>query len=143
MLISSAGFDVLNILINTRINWRIRVKDVYIIRKSKNLLGEQIHNLIKPYMYKKYWNSLIYISFCRYDSSDDDNYSQAGILYRNILNKDERNRLVENIADNLKKTADFIQVICSLLIFLSIFSKSIAFFFRKGLFINSHRLIVI
>lgn len=45
----------------------------------------------------------------KYDSSNDDNYTQAGLLYRNVLPKDEQNRLVENIADNLKHAADFLQ----------------------------------
>lgn len=49
--------------------------------------------------------------FSRYDLSNDDNYSQAGLLYRNVLPEDEQNRLVENITDNLKHAADFLQVL--------------------------------
>lgn len=49
--------------------------------------------------------------YYRYDLSEDDNYSQAGLLYRNVLPIDEQNRLVENIADNLKHAADFLQVL--------------------------------
>ncbi|XP_025191839.1 catalase [Melanaphis sacchari] len=45
----------------------------------------------------------------KYDLSNDDNYSQAGLLYRKVLPKDEQNRLVENIVDNLKHAADFLQ----------------------------------
>ncbi|XP_001943641.1 catalase [Acyrthosiphon pisum] len=45
----------------------------------------------------------------KYDSSNDDNYTQAGLLYRNVLPKDEQTRLVENITDNLKHAADFLQ----------------------------------
>lgn len=52
-----------------------------------------------------------YSSVNRYDLSNDDNYSQAGLLYRKVLPKDEQNRLVENITDNLKHAADFLQVL--------------------------------
>uniref|UniRef100_A0A2S2PUK2 Catalase n=1 Tax=Schizaphis graminum TaxID=13262 RepID=A0A2S2PUK2_SCHGA len=45
----------------------------------------------------------------KYDLSNDDNYTQAGLLYRNVLPNDEQNRLVENIVDNLKHAADFLQ----------------------------------
>jgi len=45
----------------------------------------------------------------KYDLSNDDNYTQAGLLYRNVLPKDEQNRLAENIVDNLKHAADFLQ----------------------------------
>lgn len=48
---------------------------------------------------------------CRYDLSADDNYSQAGLLYRKVLPADEQERLVENITDSLKHAAEFIQVI--------------------------------
>lgn len=53
---------------------------------------------------------------CRYDLSADDNYSQAGLLYRNVLPGDEQERLVENITDSLKHAAEFIQVILFLFI---------------------------
>lgn len=54
---------------------------------------------------------MCYILFYRYDLSTDDNYTQAGLLYRKVLSKDEQNRLAENIADNLKHAANFLQVI--------------------------------
>lgn len=61
----------------------------------------QIHNL----------SNLFKNVFYRYDLSNDDNYSQAGTLYRNVFSKDEQNRLVENIAEHLKHAADFLQVL--------------------------------
>lgn len=38
----------------------------------------------------------------RHDSTDDDNYEQVTNLWLDVLNEDERERLVENIADSLK-----------------------------------------
>ncbi|CAK4493584.1 unnamed protein product [Aphanomyces euteiches] len=37
----------------------------------------------------------------RYSSKDEDNFTQAGEFYRNVLSADERTRLVNNIASNL------------------------------------------
>ncbi|GIX67207.1 catalase [Caerostris extrusa] len=45
----------------------------------------------------------------RYDSSNEDNFTQAGIFYREVLDDDQRSRLVENIANNLVMAQDFIQ----------------------------------
>jgi len=47
---------------------------------------------------------------CRYNSGDEDNFSQPALFWRNVLKPDERDRLVQNIADHLKNAADFIQV---------------------------------
>lgn len=46
----------------------------------------------------------------RYDTGDEDNFSQAGIFYRKTLNKNEQDRLIENIAGALQKASDFIQL---------------------------------
>ncbi|KAJ1524757.1 hypothetical protein ONE63_009635 [Megalurothrips usitatus] len=45
----------------------------------------------------------------RYNTGDDDNFTQPGIFWREVLNKAERERLVSNIVGNLKEAADFIQ----------------------------------
>ena len=45
----------------------------------------------------------------RYNSSDDDNFSQVGDFYRRVLSEEERQRLVENIAGHLKDAKEFIQ----------------------------------
>ncbi|CAB0003273.1 unnamed protein product [Nesidiocoris tenuis] len=45
----------------------------------------------------------------RWESGDDDNFSQASEFWNHTLNAEERKRLVENILDNLKDAADFIQ----------------------------------
>ncbi|CAK4419882.1 unnamed protein product, partial [Aphanomyces euteiches] len=37
----------------------------------------------------------------RYSSKDEDNFTQAGEFFRNVLSADERTRLVNNIASNL------------------------------------------
>eukprot|EP00118_Oscarella_pearsei_P026473 m.309963 g.309963 ORF g.309963 m.309963 type:complete len:507 (+) comp48769_c0_seq1:38-1558(+) len=45
----------------------------------------------------------------RYNSADDDNFTQAGTFWTKVLNEEERQRLVENIAGHLKDAKDFIQ----------------------------------
>jgi len=46
----------------------------------------------------------------RYNNADDDNFTQAGIFYREVLDEDARSRLVSNIVGHLKDAAVFIQV---------------------------------
>lgn len=45
----------------------------------------------------------------RHDSSNDDNYSQVTAFWKNVLNEDERKRLVSNVAGHLCNAAPFIQ----------------------------------
>ena len=45
----------------------------------------------------------------RYDSGDDDNFSQATVLWTKVLAQDERERLVSNIAVHVKNAAPFMQ----------------------------------
>ena len=45
----------------------------------------------------------------RYESGDDDNFSQPGILYRDVFNAEQKQRLAENIAGSLSKAQKFIQ----------------------------------
>nr|URH29257.1 catalase [Riptortus pedestris]BAN20321.1 catalase [Riptortus pedestris] len=45
----------------------------------------------------------------RHESGDEDNFSQATLFYTKTLREEERKRLIENIAGNLKDAADFIQ----------------------------------
>ncbi|KAG5677544.1 hypothetical protein PVAND_007296 [Polypedilum vanderplanki] len=45
----------------------------------------------------------------RYDSADEDNYSQATLFWNNVLDEPARNRMVENIAGHLVNAAEFIQ----------------------------------
>nr|AHF20999.1 catalase [Penaeus japonicus] len=45
----------------------------------------------------------------RYNSADEDNFTQVGIFYRKVLNEVERQRLVENIANHMIGAQDFIQ----------------------------------
>lgn len=45
----------------------------------------------------------------RYDSGDEDNYSQARVFYQKTLDEPQRARLVANIAGHLKDACDFIQ----------------------------------
>lgn len=46
----------------------------------------------------------------RYDSGDQDNYSQATIFYRKTLTKEQQDRLVRNIVGNLIDAIDDIQL---------------------------------
>ncbi|XP_067013712.2 catalase [Anabrus simplex] len=45
----------------------------------------------------------------KYNTADEDNFSQPALFWKNVLNEDERTRLVENIVGHLKDAADFIQ----------------------------------
>lgn len=60
---------------------------------------------------KKYKHHVYKISgdVARFNSSDDDNYTQANIFWSSVLNDEEKERLVQNIADHLKSAADFIK----------------------------------
>lgn len=46
----------------------------------------------------------------RYNSSDEDNFSQPTLFWRSVLKSDEKARMVNNIVSHLKNAADFIQV---------------------------------
>ena len=45
----------------------------------------------------------------RYNTKDDDNFTQPGIFWRDVLTADDRTALIGNIASHLKDAADFIQ----------------------------------
>ncbi|PVD28719.1 hypothetical protein C0Q70_11313 [Pomacea canaliculata] len=45
----------------------------------------------------------------RYNTEDDDNFTQPGVFWNKVLSSEERARLVENIVDHLRLTLDFIQ----------------------------------
>lgn len=45
----------------------------------------------------------------RYNSADDDNFSQVGIFFQKVLNEEERQNLVENIANHLVNAQEFLQ----------------------------------
>lgn len=45
----------------------------------------------------------------RYETKDDDNYSQVAVFYNKVLKEDERDRLTSNIAGHLSGAAPFIQ----------------------------------
>jgi catalase len=45
----------------------------------------------------------------RFDTGDEDNFSQVNLFWKNVLTPDERKRLVENIAGHLKNASKFIQ----------------------------------
>lgn len=44
-----------------------------------------------------------------YKAEDEDNFTQAGNFWRNVLTATEKNNLVENLVDSLKMTQQFIQ----------------------------------
>lgn len=45
----------------------------------------------------------------RYNTADDDNFTQAGCFYREVLDEGARDRLTSNIAGHLVAAQDFIQ----------------------------------
>nr|ADW08700.1 catalase [Pinctada fucata] len=45
----------------------------------------------------------------RYNTADDDNYSQVSVFFRKVLKPEERRRLIENIAGHLVNASEFIQ----------------------------------
>jgi len=44
-----------------------------------------------------------------FNNADEDNFSQVGIFWRNVLNEEEKNRLVSNMAGNLINAQPFLQ----------------------------------
>ena len=45
----------------------------------------------------------------RYETGDEDNFSQCGMFFRKVLSSEERERLTSNIAGNLAGAQEFIQ----------------------------------
>ena len=46
----------------------------------------------------------------RYNSADEDNFTQCGMFFRNVLNQGEKERLVDNIASHVVNAQEFLQV---------------------------------
>ena len=46
----------------------------------------------------------------RYNSAEEDNFTQCGIFFRDVLNSDEKFRLVDNIASHIINAQEFLQV---------------------------------
>ena len=45
----------------------------------------------------------------RYETGDEDNFTQCGQFFRNVLTSEERERLTDNIAGNLANAQEFIR----------------------------------
>ena len=45
----------------------------------------------------------------RFETGDEDNFTQVGIFFRKVLNQQERERLTDNIAGSLSGAQEFIQ----------------------------------
>ena len=60
------------------------------------------------YTSKYIFHPIFHTSF-RYNSADDDNFTQPGIFWSKVLNEEERERLVGNIAGHLVNAQQFIQ----------------------------------
>lgn len=45
----------------------------------------------------------------RYETGDEDNFSQCGEFFRRVLSKEEKERLTDNIAGNLVNAQEFLQ----------------------------------
>jgi catalase len=46
----------------------------------------------------------------RWETKDDDNYSQAATFYEKVLSDDEKERLADNIAEHASNAQSFLQV---------------------------------
>lgn len=46
---------------------------------------------------------------CRYDSGDEDNFSQPRIFYTRVLDEGARTRLINNIVGHMSGAASFLQ----------------------------------
>jgi len=46
----------------------------------------------------------------RYETGNDDNFTQCGHFFRNVLTSAERERLTDNIANNLINAQEFLQI---------------------------------
>ena len=46
----------------------------------------------------------------RFNSADEDNFTQCGIFFRKTLSQGERERLVDNIASHIINAQEFLQV---------------------------------
>jgi catalase len=45
----------------------------------------------------------------RYETGDEDNFTQCGVFFRQVLNSGEKDRLTDNIAENLSGAQEFLQ----------------------------------
>jgi catalase len=53
----------------------------------------------------------------RYNTADDDNFSQVGIYWTKVLDDGAKERLIQNIAGHLKNAQPFIQVMKNIFLF--------------------------
>ena len=67
------------------------------------------------------------------ETGGEDNYSQVTIFYNEVLNDEERGRLVSNIAGHLKDAKDFIQKRA-----VSVYFPHFLFYLIKGMLQPSH-----
>merc|ERR1719316_695154 len=60
---------------------------------------------------RKYLDHVTNISgdVARWNSRDEDNYTQVGIFYNQVLNDEEKFRLCDNIASHLCNAQEFLQ----------------------------------
>ena len=63
---------------------------------------------IRKYSESKY--TLNHADVARFNSSDEDNFTQCGIFFNKTLNQEERVRLVDNIASHIINAQEFLQV---------------------------------
>ena len=89
---------------------------------------------------KKYSESKFTVNHAdvgRFNSSDEDNFTQCGIFFNKTLNQEERERLVDNIASHVINAQEFLQVISKYISILAISSKRGTYFVRNHPFKTS------
>ncbi|CAG2173108.1 unnamed protein product [Oppiella nova] len=76
---------------------------------APNYWPNSFHNIKDDHQYKEHGERHLVGDIDRHDSSNEDNYEQSTDFWNKVLTPDERQRLVENIAESLAETLPFIQ----------------------------------
>lgn len=74
-----------------------------------NYFPNSFSNIRQDLAYKPQWYAVEDVEVDRFESRDDDNYSQVTNFWLNLLDEGARQRLVNNIAESLGEALPFIQ----------------------------------
>eukprot|EP00918_Siedleckia_nematoides_P108298 GHVU01236354.1.p1 GENE.GHVU01236354.1~~GHVU01236354.1.p1 ORF type:complete len:505 (+),score=74.07 GHVU01236354.1:126-1640(+) len=109
------GTNYLQIPVNCPYNARVRnyQRDGYmsVNGNQEGAANYYPNSFSGPQDSKKYLEHGISVSgdVGRYNSADDDNFTQPGIFWRKVLTSQQQTNLVQNIAGHLKDAQEFIQ----------------------------------
>lgn len=83
---------------------------IYLSKYNQFLVFKSIlHNIFLSVLFKYLRLCQWFLFVTRYDNGDQDNFSQARLLYQRVLSAGEKDRLSTNIATDLVRATDFIQ----------------------------------